>query len=77
MVDYSMPIRILSEQDLIDAKCFDMKFALSVVEEAFIKYANNDVIFPDKVSVVFDQATQDRINCLPAAIKSEKVYGMK
>lgn len=77
MVDYSMPIRILSEQNLIDAKCFDMDFALSVVEEAFIKYANHDVIFPDKVSVVFDQATQDRINCLPAAIKSEKVYGMK
>ena len=77
MVDYSMPIRILSEQDLINAKCFDMNFALSVVEDAFIKYANNDVIFPDKVSVVFDQETQDRINCLPAAIKSEKVYGMK
>ncbi len=77
MVDYSMPIRILSEQDLIDAKCFDMNFALSIVEDAFIKYANDDVIFPDKVSVVFNQKTQDRINCLPAAIKSEKIYGMK
>lgn len=77
MIDYSMPIRILSEQDLIDAKCFDMKFALSIVEDAFVKYANDDVIFPDKVSVVFDQETQARINCLPAAIKSEKIYGMK
>lgn len=77
MIDYSMPIRILTEQDLIDAKCFDMNFALSVAEEAFVRYAEGDVIFPDKVSVVFDQETQDRINCLPAAIKSEKVYGMK
>lgn len=77
MVDYSMPVRILTEQDLIDAKCFDMNFALSVAKDAFIKYAEGDVIFPDKVSVVFDQETQDRINCLPAAIKSEKVYGMK
>lgn len=77
MINYSMPIRILSEQDLIEAKCFDMNFALSVAEEAFIKYADGDVIFPDKVSVVFDQETQDRINCLPAAIKSEKIYGMK
>lgn len=77
MVDYSMPVRILTEQDLINAKCFDMDFAFSVAEDAFIKYAEGDVIFPDKVSVVFDQKTQDRINCLPAAIKSEKVYGMK
>ena len=77
MMNYNMPVRILTQQDLIDAKCFDMKFALDVVEDAFVKYANGDVIFPDKVSVVFDQETQNRINCLPAAIKSEKVYGMK
>lgn len=77
MLDYSMPVRVLSEQDLLDAGCFDMDFALSVAQDAFIKYAQGDVIFPEKVSVVFDQVTQNRINCLPAAIKSEKVYGMK
>lgn len=70
-------VKILTQQNLIDAGCFDVKSAIDVVEQAFISYANGDVIFPDKVSVIFDEASQSRINCLPAAIKSEKIYGMK
>lgn len=77
MIDYSMPIKVFSMQDLLEAGCFNMKEAIRVVEGAFLKYADGDVIFPDKVSVVFDEGTQDRINCLPAAIISDKVYGMK
>ena len=76
-MDFNMPITILTQEDLIRAGCFDMKAAVSVIEDAFRKYAEGDVIFPEKVSVIFDQTTQNRINCLPAAILSEKVYGMK
>ncbi len=72
-----LSIKIITQNDLIDAECFNIPEAFSVVEDAFVKKANDDVIFPDKVSVIFDEASQNRINCLPAAIKSEMVYGMK
>lgn len=77
MIDHEMKLNVYSQQDLLDAGCFDMAAAIRVVEEAFVNYANGEVVFPDKVSVVFDEMTQDRINCLPAAIIPEKVYGMK
>lgn len=73
----SVPMKVISMDDLMEAGCFNVKEAIRIIEDAFVKYANGDVIFPDKTSVVFDQKTQDRINCLPAGIVSEKVYGMK
>ena len=76
-MNFKRDILVLTQQDLMDAGCFDMKAAVRVAEEALRDYAAGDVIFPDKVSVVFDQATQDRINCLPAGFKNKKVYGMK
>ncbi len=77
MIDNKLDIRILSQEDLINAGCFNIRECISVVENVFLKYFRGDVIFPDKVSVIFDQKTQDRINCLPAAILSDNVYGMK
>lgn len=76
-MNQDIPILVLTQQDLIDAGCFDMKSAINVVEDAFIKYAVGDVIFPDKVSVIFDRQSQNRINCLPAGILSDKIYGAK
>ena len=76
-MNYTREIHILSQDDLIQAGCFDIKTAINVCEEALIKYSAGDVYFPEKVSVVFDQETQDRINCLPAGFKSKNVYGMK
>ena len=76
-MNFKRDILVLTQQDLMDAGCFDMKAAVRVAEEALTDFANGEVIFPDKVSVVFDQATQDRINCLPAGFKNKKVYGMK
>lgn len=76
-MNFKRHICVLTQTDLINAGCFDMKSAVHVAEEALISYSKGDVIFPDKVSVVFDQATQDRINCLPAGFRSKKVYGMK
>lgn len=76
-MNYNRDICILSQKDLMDAGCFDMAKAIEVCEKALLDYAEGDVIFPDKVSVIFDQATQDRINCLPAGFKKDKIYGMK
>ena len=76
-MDYTNVVRILSQQDLIDAGCMDFKAAAQVIEQAFIDFTEGKVLFPDKVSVIFDQKTQDRINCLPAAMLQDKVYGVK
>ena len=50
---------------------------VSIVENAFLKKASNEVILPDKISVVFNQDTQDRINCMPSALLKDKLYGVK
>lgn len=48
-----------------------------IVEYAFNRNTNGDVFLPDKISHVFDEPTQNRINCMPAALLSEKLYGVK
>lgn len=68
---------VLSHNDLLKAGCFNVPMALSVVEDAFVKYSRGDILFPDKVSQILCQETQERINCLPATVFSEKVCGMK
>lgn len=76
-MDFNRSILILTQQDLLDAGCFDMDEAIRVAEEALTSYAKGDIIYPEKVSVIFDQPTQERINCLPAGLRPQKVYGMK
>ena len=70
-------MKLITQRDLIKAGCFNFKEALKVCENAFIEYANGNIIFPDKISVIFNEQNQSRINCLPAAIKTKNVYGMK
>lgn len=76
-MNYSRDITILTQDDLIQAGCFDMAAAISVCEDALTQFSDGDVIFPDKVSVIFDEKTQNRINCLPAGLKKKQIYGMK
>ncbi len=72
-----MNIRIITQDDLLQAGCFNVSEAIEQTELAFRKYADNMILFPDKISVIFDEESQNRINCLPAAVLDEKVYGMK
>lgn len=51
--------------------------AVSVVEYALKKKVAGEVLLPDKISVVFDEATQNRINCMPGALLNDKLYGVK
>ena len=68
---------LLSQEDLLSANCLDFKAAVEVCRQALVAYSEGDVIAPEKVSVIFDERTQDRINCLPAGFRSAKTYGMK
>jgi ornithine cyclodeaminase/alanine dehydrogenase-like protein (mu-crystallin family) len=70
-------IKIITQCDLLDAGCFNIPESITVVEEALRKHVAGQIVFPDKVSVIFNEESQNRINCLPAGILDENVYGMK
>lgn len=72
-----LSVTIISEEDLVKAGCFNVPEAIAVTEQAFRKRAEGFVVFPDKVSVIFDAKSQNRINCLPAGLTRDNVYGMK
>lgn len=76
-MEYDYSIKVISEKDLIDAGCFNIPQIIKECEEVLIEYVNNQIIFPEKISVIFDSKVQNRINCLPAAITNENIYGMK
>lgn len=76
-MNYSNKVKIITLQDLLNAGCFDVSASQNLIEQTLVKEGTKDIIFPDKVSVVFDEGSQNRINCLPAGIKSQNVYGMK
>lgn len=70
-------IKILSQKDLVNAGCMNMEDIIQICEKALLEYTKGRMIFPSKVSVIFDEKSQSRINCLPAAILRDQVYGMK
>jgi ornithine cyclodeaminase/alanine dehydrogenase-like protein (mu-crystallin family) len=67
----------LSQEDLLQAGCLDLHLAMKAAEDAMLAYRDNKILFPDKIVQIFNQDTQERINCLPATLKPEKVCGMK
>jgi len=73
----NIEVLFIDDDDLLKAGCFNIPEAISITENAFKKRANNTVLFPDKISVVFDEKSQNRINCLPAGIVDDNVFGMK
>lgn len=72
-----LAVTVISQDELVKAGCFDVPASIEITEHAFRKRAEGSVIFPDKVSVIFDEKSQNRINCLPAGLRKDNVYGMK
>lgn len=74
-----MDTRLISRRALKDAweKDKDIDGLLRAVEGAFGAYDRGDVIFPEKSSQVFDEVTQDRINCMPATVRPLGLSGVK
>jgi ornithine cyclodeaminase/alanine dehydrogenase-like protein (mu-crystallin family) len=67
----------LSQEDLLEAGCLDFRLAIDAAESALLAYRNGEVLFPEKVVQIFNPETQERINCLPATLRRERVCGMK
>ena len=70
-------VRMISREDILSAGCFDIASTISVIEKALIAYKNNKIVMPEKISQIFDEKSQNRINCMPATLKEEKVCGVK
>ncbi len=67
----------LSQEDLLEAGCLDLRMAIEAAESSLLAHRRGEVIFPEKVVQIFDDETQERINCLPATLRTEQVCGVK
>ena len=77
MEDKTIRTLILTQDDILKAGCFDIGMAVETARDAVLSYAAGRILYPDKVSQVFDEITQNRTNCLPATLLDESVSGMK
>lgn len=69
--------RFFSQEDLLAAGCLDIRMAMDAAEDAIRAFHRGDVLFPEKIVQIFNDATQERINCLPATFKNKEICGMK
>ena len=69
--------RYFSQEDLLGSGCLDIAMALEAAESAMLAFDAGDVLFPEKIVQIFNDETQERINCLPATFRSKKICGMK
>ncbi len=69
--------RYLSQEDLLRSGCLDINLAMGAAEDAMLAYKAGEVLFPEKIVQIFNDDTQERINCLPATFLKEKICGVK
>ena len=77
MPDHKISFTYLSQEDLLNSGCFDIRMAMEVAERTMLAFENHRILFPEKILQIFDQSTQDRINCLPATLLDDKICGVK
>lgn len=70
-------IKTISQEDVAAIFKGNADAIYGIIEDSFKKYLADDIIMPDKISQIFDEASQDRINCMPATLIDEKICGMK
>lgn len=77
MSNHKITFTYLSQEDLLESGCFDLRMAMEVAEKTMLAFKEQRILFPEKIVQIFDQATQDRINCLPATLHDEQICGVK
>lgn len=73
----TIQITIIGQDEVSEIFKNNADACFGLIEDAFKKWLKGDVIMPDKISQIFDEQTQNRINCMPATLIDEKVCGMK
>lgn len=77
MARHDIHCRFFSQEDLLAAGCLDIHMAMDAAKGAITAFDQGDVLFPEKIVQIFNDDTQERINCLPATFKSKRICGMK
>jgi ornithine cyclodeaminase/alanine dehydrogenase-like protein (mu-crystallin family) len=67
----------LSQEHLLRAGCLDFRLAIETAEKTLRDHHTGAVLHPNKIVQIFDEGTQERINCLPATLLAEKICGAK
>ena len=67
----------LISQEQVKGIFHNTETAIRIVEQAFRSYDEKHIMLPTKISQIFDEETQNRINCMPATLLDEKVCGVK
>lgn len=62
--------RMISAEDIYNSGCIDSEAIMNCIGKALVDFKNGSIILPDKISQIFDEKTQNRINCMPATIKT-------
>ena len=76
-MSHEISFHYFSQEDLLEAGCFDLKSAMAAARKAMAEYKEGKILFPEKIVQIFNQETQERINCLPATLLPENVCGAK
>ncbi|TWT29798.1 L-lysine cyclodeaminase [Thalassoglobus neptunius] len=77
MARHDIHCRFFSQEDLLAAGCLDIEMAMDAAQNSLSAFDQGDVLFPEKIVQIFNDETQERINCLPATFKSKAICGMK
>lgn len=77
MDKHAIKFLYLSQEELVDSGAFNVKMAIDSLQDGLFKYKDERILFPEKIVQIFDDETQERINCLPATLLDEKVCGVK
>ena len=77
MARHEIHCHYFSQEDLLGAGCLDITMAMHAAENAIRAFEQGEVIFPDKIVQIFNDETQERINCLPATFRNEGICGVK
>lgn len=67
----------LISKEQVKSVFHDPNIATQLVEQAFCSYDAGNVMLPTKISQIFDEKIQNRINCMPATMIDNKVCGVK
>lgn len=63
--------------DIVSAGCCDINHIIETIEKLLVDYKKGKIQLPDKISQIFDEKSQDRINCMPSTLLEEKICGVK
>lgn len=77
MKSHKIQCHYFSQEDLLGAGCLDLRMAMDAARKSLMDFKAGEIMFPEKIVQIFNDETQERINCLPATFKRHGICGVK